>query len=128
MAMAVVVFLAGVSIASANVIREDIEFEGRPVVVLLPENYDNKGNDLIPLILHLHGAVPFPDIPDLELDNSGYRDLQASIGLWLLCRILPTSLLDTEDANWYTAGITREASTSVELEKHVCFFYPLPVL
>jgi hypothetical protein len=95
MAMAVVVFLAGVSIASANVIREDIEFEGRPVVVLLPENYDNKGNDLIPLILHLHGAVPFPDIPDLELDNSGYRDLQASIGLWLLCRILPTSLLDT---------------------------------
>jgi polyhydroxybutyrate depolymerase len=59
---------------SAGIIRQDIEFDGHPIVLILPENYD-KGNDLIPLILHLHGAVPFPDVPDLELDNSGYRDL-----------------------------------------------------
>src|SRR4249919_3576971 len=51
-----------------------IEFDGRPVVILLPENFD-KGHDLIPLILHLHGAQPVPNAPDLELDASGYRDL-----------------------------------------------------
>ena len=72
--MAVAVLLAGAGMVAAEVIREDIEFEERPVVILLPKNYD-KGNDRIPLILHLHGAVPFPDVPDLELDNSGYRDL-----------------------------------------------------
>jgi polyhydroxybutyrate depolymerase len=72
--MAVAVLLTGVGMVSAGVIRQDIEFDGRPVVLLLPEHYD-KGHNLIPLILHLHGAVPFPDIPDLELDNSGYRDL-----------------------------------------------------
>ena len=72
--MAVAVLLAGVSIVSAGVIRQDIEFDGRPVVLILPENFD-KGHALIPLILHLHGSVPFPDVPDLELDNSGYRDL-----------------------------------------------------
>jgi polyhydroxybutyrate depolymerase len=55
-------------------IERELIFEGRPVRLILPANYD-KGNDLVPLILHLHGAVPFPDIPDLELDNSGYRDL-----------------------------------------------------
>jgi hypothetical protein len=58
--MAVAVLLAGVGMVSAGVIRQDIEFDGRPVVILLPENYD-KGHDLIPLVLHLHGAVPFPD-------------------------------------------------------------------
>jgi len=72
--VAVAVLLAGVGMVSAGVIRQDIEFDGRPVVILLPENFD-KGHDLIPLILHLHGAVPFPDVPDLELDNSGYHDL-----------------------------------------------------
>jgi poly(3-hydroxybutyrate) depolymerase len=72
--MAVAVLLAGVEMVSAGVIRQDIEFKDRPVVLILPENYDT-GNDLIPLVLHLHGAVPFPNIPDLELDNSGYRDL-----------------------------------------------------
>lgn len=72
--MAVTVLLAGVGMVSAEVIRQDIEFDGRPVVLMLPENYD-KGNDLIPLILHLHGAVPFPNAPDVELENSGYRDL-----------------------------------------------------
>ena len=72
--MAVAVLLAGMGMVSAGVIRQDIEFDGRPVVILLPENFD-KGHDLIPLILHLHGAVPFPDVPDLELDNSGYHDL-----------------------------------------------------
>jgi poly(3-hydroxybutyrate) depolymerase len=72
--VAVAVLLAGVGMVSAGVIRQNIEFDGRPVVLLLPENYD-KGKDRIPLILHLHGSVPFPDVPDLELDNSGYRDL-----------------------------------------------------
>ena len=72
--MAVAVLLAGVGMVSAGVIRQDIEFDGRPVVLILPENFD-KGHDLIPLILHLHGALPFENAPDLELDASGYRDL-----------------------------------------------------
>jgi polyhydroxybutyrate depolymerase len=72
--MTVAVLLAGVGMVSAGVIRHDIEFDGRPVVLLLPENFD-KGHDLIPLILHLHGALPFPNAPDQELDASGYRDL-----------------------------------------------------
>ena len=72
--MAVAVLLAGVGMVSAGVIRQDIKFEGRPVVLILPENYDT-GNDLIPLVIHLHGALPFENAPDLELDASGYRDL-----------------------------------------------------
>jgi polyhydroxybutyrate depolymerase len=72
--MAVAVLFAGVGMVSAGVIRQDIEFDGRPVVLILPENFD-KDHHLIPLVLHLHGAVPFPDIPDLELDNSGYGGL-----------------------------------------------------
>jgi poly(3-hydroxybutyrate) depolymerase len=59
---------------SAGVIRQDIEFDGRPVVLLLPENYD-KGHDLLSLVLHLHGALPFEDGPDRELEASGYPDL-----------------------------------------------------
>ena len=43
--MAVAVLLAGVGMVSAGVIRQDIEFDGRPVVLILPENFD-KGNDL----------------------------------------------------------------------------------
>ena len=38
--MAIAVLLAGVGMVSAGVIRQDIEFDGRPVVLLLPENYD----------------------------------------------------------------------------------------
>jgi polyhydroxybutyrate depolymerase len=72
--MAVAVLLAGVGMVSAGVIRQDIEFDGRPVVLILPENYD-KGKDRIPLILHLHGAQPVPNAPDRELEASGYRDL-----------------------------------------------------
>ena len=72
--MAVAVLLAGVGMVSAGVIRQDIEFDGRPVVILLPENFD-KGHDRIPLVLHLHGALPFPNAPDRELDASGYPDL-----------------------------------------------------
>jgi polyhydroxybutyrate depolymerase len=72
--MAVAVLLVGVGMVSAGVIRQDIEFDGRPVVLILPENYD-EGNDLIPLVIHLHGALPFPNAPDLELDASGYPDL-----------------------------------------------------
>jgi poly(3-hydroxybutyrate) depolymerase len=34
-----------------------------------------KGNDLLSLVLHLHGAQPVPNAPDRELDASGYRDL-----------------------------------------------------
>ena len=72
--VAVAVLLAGVGMVSAGVIRQDIEFDGHPVVLLLPENFD-KGHDLIPLILHLHGALPFEEAPDRELEASGYRDL-----------------------------------------------------
>jgi poly(3-hydroxybutyrate) depolymerase len=72
--VAVAVLLAGVGMVSAGVIRQDIEFDGRPVVLILPENYD-KGNDLLSLVLHLHGALPFENAPDLELDASGYPDL-----------------------------------------------------
>jgi polyhydroxybutyrate depolymerase len=72
--MAVAVLLAGVGMVSAGVIRQDIEFKDRPVVLILPEHYD-KGNDRISLVLHLHGALPFPNAPDLELDASGYPDL-----------------------------------------------------
>jgi hypothetical protein len=38
--MAVAVLLAGVAMVSAGVIRQEIEFDGRPVVLLLPENYN----------------------------------------------------------------------------------------
>jgi hypothetical protein len=46
--MAVAVLLAGAGMVAAEVIREDIEFEERPVVILLPKNYD-KGNPSCPL-------------------------------------------------------------------------------
>ena len=72
--LAMAVFLTGVGMVSAGVIRQDIEFEARPVVVLLPENFD-KGKNLIPLVLHLHGALPFADAPDRELNASGYPGL-----------------------------------------------------
>lgn len=72
--MALAVLLAGMGMVSAGVIRQDIEFDGRPVVLILPENFD-KGNDRISLVLHLHGALPFPNAPDLELDASGYPGL-----------------------------------------------------
>lgn len=72
--LALAVLLTGVALASAEVIRRDLPFEGRPVVLLLPENYE-KGHDLIPLVLHLHGAVPFANAPEGELTNSGYGDL-----------------------------------------------------
>jgi poly(3-hydroxybutyrate) depolymerase len=55
-------------------IEKKLWFQGRPVRLILPKNFD-QGTDLIPLILHLHGSVPFPDVPDVELENSGYRDL-----------------------------------------------------
>lgn len=70
----IAILLIGVGTVWAGPIEDEIEFEGRPVRLILPKNFD-KGHDLIPLILHLHGSVPFPDIADLELDNSGYRDL-----------------------------------------------------
>jgi polyhydroxybutyrate depolymerase len=72
--MAMVVLLAGVGIVSAGVIRQDIAFEDRPVVIYLPAHY-KKGKDRIPLVLHLHGALPFDNAPDLELQASGYPDL-----------------------------------------------------
>jgi polyhydroxybutyrate depolymerase len=72
--MAVAALFASVGMVSAGVIRQDIEFKDRPVVLILPEHYD-KGHDLLPLVLHLHGALPFENAPDLELDASGYRDL-----------------------------------------------------
>jgi poly(3-hydroxybutyrate) depolymerase len=55
-------------------IERELTVEGCPVRLILPENFD-KGHDLIPLILHLHGALPFENAPELELDASGYRDL-----------------------------------------------------
>jgi hypothetical protein len=72
--LAVAVLLVGAGMVSAGVIREDIVFEGRDVVVLLPESYD-EGNDLIPLILHLHGAIPLANAREVEMENSGYGDL-----------------------------------------------------
>jgi polyhydroxybutyrate depolymerase len=73
-AVLMIVILAGVGMISAGTIEDEIKFEGRPVRLILPEDFE-VGNDLLPLILHLHGSVPFPDAPDVELDNSGYRDL-----------------------------------------------------
>jgi polyhydroxybutyrate depolymerase len=72
--LAVAVLLARVGMVSAGVIRQDIEFDGRPVVLILPEHYDT-GNDLLSLVIHLHGALPFANAPDLELDASGYPGL-----------------------------------------------------
>src|SRR4029450_12597095 len=72
--VAMAVLLVGVGMVSAEVIRQDITFEERPVIILLPENYD-KGHDRIPLILHLHGAGLRPEVPDVELESSGYHDL-----------------------------------------------------
>lgn len=57
---AITLILLGVDMVVAETIEDEIEFEGRPVRIILPKNFD-KGNDLIPLILHLHGAVPFPE-------------------------------------------------------------------
>ena len=72
--VALAVLLAGTGIVSAGVLRQEIEFDERPVVLLLPENFD-KGDDLIPLIIHLHAARGSEKAPDLDLDASGYRDL-----------------------------------------------------
>jgi polyhydroxybutyrate depolymerase len=78
MAVASPTLAADDDIEAPNALRAPIEteltFEGRPVRLILPKNFD-RGHDPIPLILHLHGSVPFPDVPDLELDNSGYRAL-----------------------------------------------------
>ena len=80
--MAIVVLLLGVGLASADIIRHNLIFDERPVVLLFPENYE-KGNDLLPLVLHLHGAVPVPllDVHEVELENSGYRDLPSKYGV-----------------------------------------------
>ena len=93
--------IANLTLAAADssevsrVLRKPIEtefmFKGRPVRLILPENFD-KGNDLIPLILHLHGAVPFPNVPDLELDNSGYRGLP---GKYRVMVAAPRAALDS---------------------------------
>ena len=56
-------------------IEKELTFEGRFVRVIVPANLHHSDRRLLPLVLHLHGAVPFPDVADLELDNSGYRDL-----------------------------------------------------
>ena len=72
--MALAVLLAGMGMVSAETIEDEMFFEGRPVRIILPKNLD-VGSDLVPLILHLHGAAPFPNVQELELDNSGYRDL-----------------------------------------------------
>jgi polyhydroxybutyrate depolymerase len=59
---------------SKTPIETTFEFDGRPVKLILPKNFA-KGNDLIPLVIHLHGALPFDNAPDLELEASGYPDL-----------------------------------------------------
>jgi polyhydroxybutyrate depolymerase len=56
-------------------IETELNFEGRFVRVITPGSLHHVHHRRLPLVLHLHGAVPFPDIADLELDNSGYRDL-----------------------------------------------------
>ena len=83
--MAIAVLFAGVGMVSAGVLREELKFEDRSVVILLPEHYE-KGNDLLPLVLHLHGAHPtfLPGTPlpnhsnpaDLKSENSGGRELR----------------------------------------------------
>jgi polyhydroxybutyrate depolymerase len=81
--MAIAMCLAGVGMVSAGVLREVIQFEERPVVILLPENYE-RGNDLLPLVLHLHGASPtfLPGNPaEGELGNSGYRDIPSKFNV-----------------------------------------------
>lgn len=73
--------------ASAGVLREVITFDDqgqeRSVVILLPEHYE-KGNDLLPLVLHLHGASPtfLPGNPaERELGSSGYRDIPSKFNV-----------------------------------------------
>jgi poly(3-hydroxybutyrate) depolymerase len=72
--VAITVLLVGMGMVSAGVVRQEIEFDERPVVLLLPENFD-KGNGLLLLVLHLHAARGSEKAPDLDLDASGYRDL-----------------------------------------------------
>ena len=81
--MAIAMCLAGVGMVSAGVLREDMKFEDRSVVILLPEHYE-KGNDLLPLVLHLDGGSPtfLPGNPaDGELGNSGYRDIPSQFNV-----------------------------------------------
>jgi polyhydroxybutyrate depolymerase len=85
--LAIAVCLAGVGMASAGVLREVITFDDqgqeRSVVILLPEHYE-KGNDLLPLVLHLHGASPtfLPGNPaERELGSSGYRDIPSKFNV-----------------------------------------------
>ena len=59
---------------SRTPIETELWFQGRPVRLILPKNF-NQGHDPDPVDFHLHGSVPFEDVPDLELNNSGYRDL-----------------------------------------------------
>jgi polyhydroxybutyrate depolymerase len=56
-------------------IETELNFEGRFVRIILPAHLHDAHRRPLPLVLHLHRAVPFPDIADLELDNSGYRGL-----------------------------------------------------
>ena len=78
-----------------NALRTPIEkvltIESRPVRLILPANYD-EGNDLMPLILHLHGSIPFQNAPELELDASGYRDLP---GKYRVMVAAPRATLDS---------------------------------
>lgn len=93
---AIVFLLVGVGMVSADTIEDEIEFEGRPVQIILPQNFD-MGNDLMPLILHLHGSVPFPNVPDVELDNSGYRDLP---GKYRVMVVAPRAVLNPIIGNY----------------------------
>jgi hypothetical protein len=64
-----------VSRALRTPIETELYFEGRFVRLIIPANLHDSESRPLPLVLHLHGAVPFPDVPDLELNNSGYRGL-----------------------------------------------------
>jgi polyhydroxybutyrate depolymerase len=74
--LAVAVLLAGVGTVSAGVIKEELTFEGRLVRLILPEHVDE--GELLPLVLHLHAAIPLvltAAPADLELNASGYDNI-----------------------------------------------------
>jgi polyhydroxybutyrate depolymerase len=61
--------------SQAAPVETSITFEDRFVRLIFPRNTHAYQRRRLPLILHLHGAVPFPDVVELELNNSGYRAL-----------------------------------------------------
>ena len=67
----------------AEAIEDGFTFENRFVRLIFPKNFDTSQRKRLPLVLHLHGAIPtdLPNPADLDLDASGYRDIPSKFNV-----------------------------------------------